>query len=77
MVMDNVQFKESYYNLHGLTLDKLLEEISVEEIYDSPYSPILNGWFSVVTDLGIIAYFGNEAEAFRFRLDYINRILNT
>ncbi len=33
-------------------------------------------WFAVVNDDGIIAYFGDETDALRFRLDYINRQMN-
>lgn len=33
-------------------------------------------WFAVCNDEGIIAYFGDETDAFRFRLDYINRQMN-
>ena len=76
----NEQFNHTKHLLDGLTLNELLEEISVQEI-DEKVAALNNiqdlvGWFGVVTDLGIIAYFGNEREAFRFRLDYINRILN-
>jgi hypothetical protein len=35
------------------------------------------GWFAVCNDDdGIVAYFGKEADAFRFRLAEINRALN-
>lgn len=63
--------------LKGLSLEDLLEEVSVIEEFENEASPFLVGWFAVVTDEGIIAYFGNEKDAFRFRLDYINQILNT
>ena len=36
----------------------------------------LGEWYAVCNDNGIIAYFGKEVDAYRFRLDYINRILN-
>jgi hypothetical protein len=77
----NEQFNHTKHNLSGLNLTELLEEISVQEI-DEDCAKANNiegliGWFGVVTDLGIIAYFGLEIEAFRFRLDYINRILNS
>jgi hypothetical protein len=79
--MNNKQFEQSFNNLNGLYLDGLLEEISVQEI-DEDLAIQNNvvgliGWFGVVTDLGIIAYFGYDVEAYKFRLDYINRILNT
>jgi hypothetical protein len=71
-------FKQTKKNLKGLTLDDLLEEISVMEygLWDNQNTKGLVGWWAVATDLGIIAYFGSEQDAFRFRLDYINRILN-
>lgn len=72
----NLQFDESKKNLEGKTLSELLEEISVLDEWDNQTKG-LDGWFAVCTDLGIIAYFGNPAEAYRFRLDYINRLLNT
>ena len=77
----NKQFKTTRKNLKCMTLNELLEEISVQEI-DEECAQLNNinsliGWFGVVTDLGIIAYFGNDVEAYRFRLDYINRILNS
>lgn len=34
------------------------------------------GWWAVVDDNGAYAYFGKEEDAFRFRLDEINRRLN-
>jgi hypothetical protein len=34
------------------------------------------GWFGVVDDEGLIAYFSTETEAFYYRLSYINRLLN-
>lgn len=34
------------------------------------------GWYAVCNEEGIIAYFEDETDAFRFRLDYINRRLN-
>lgn len=74
--MENLQFEETKQNLNGKTLNELLEEISVLDDWDNQTSG-LDGWFAVATDLGIVAYFGSEPEAFRFRLDYINRILNS
>ena len=56
-------------------LDELLEEISILDEWENQTTG-LDGWFAVATDLGIIAYFGEEAEAYKFRLDYINRIMN-
>jgi hypothetical protein len=72
----NKQFTETQNNLKGKTLDELLDEISVLDEWNNQTTG-LEGWFAVCTDLGIIAYFGDESEAYRFRLDYINRILNS
>lgn len=71
-------FEETKQNLKGLTLDDLLEEISVIEygLWNNQNTKGLVGWWAVATDLGIVAYFGSEQDALRFRLDYINRILN-
>jgi hypothetical protein len=62
-------------------LDYYLQEIAVQEV-DSDLAinnkiPNLIGWYAVVNEKGIIAYFGNEKDAFRFRLDYINQLLNS
>lgn len=75
VMMDNTQFDETLHNLRYLTLDELLDQIYVIDEWENQ-PVILKGWYAVVTDLGIIAYFGNINEAFKFRLDYINRILN-
>ena len=69
--------EQSKLNLKGKTLDELLEEITVCDEWENESSKSLEGWFAVVTDLGIVAYFGSEQDAFRFRLDYINLILNS
>jgi hypothetical protein len=74
--LSNLQFAETHENLKGKSLDELLDEISVLDEWENQTKG-LEGWFAVATDLGIIAYFGNEAEAYRFRLDYINRIINS
>ncbi len=57
-------------------LDDLLEEISVMPPgqWENESGP--KDWFAVCNDNGIIAYFGKESDAFRFRLDTINLILN-
>lgn len=59
-----------------MTLDDLLEEISVHApgMWENDLGP--PNWFAVSNSDGIIAYFGNEVDACRFRLDYINRKLN-
>jgi len=70
-------FKTTQDNLKGLSIEELLQEISVMEpgLWENNISDELD-WWAVSSDLGIIAYFGSEVDAFRFRLDYINRILN-
>jgi hypothetical protein len=57
-------------------LGGLLEDISVMEygMWENDLGP--KGWYAVCGSEGIIAYFQDSADAFRFRLDYINRILN-
>lgn len=59
-------------------IEDLLEEISVMEygLWENDASDVLKGWYAVSNDEGIIAYFGREEDAYMFRLDYINRILN-
>ena len=85
--MENKQFKEELKNHIGTDLDRLLEEIAVmpcEDMVDDfiegsgmhNLNTQLKKWFAVVNSQGIIAYFGEKSEAFRFRLDYINRIIN-
>ena len=70
-------FKTTQDNLKGLSIEELLQEISVMEpgLWENNISDDLE-WWAVSSDLGIIAYFGSDVDAFRFRLDYINRILN-
>lgn len=59
-------------------LDDLLEEWAVmfPGMWENNNTPTLGDWYAVSNNKGIIAYFGNEADAFRFRLNEINRILN-
>lgn len=59
-------------------LQYYLEEVSVmgPGVWENEMSDILYNWYAVADETGIIAYFGNEVDAFRFRLDYINRKLN-
>jgi len=60
-------------------IDELLEDISVLEggLWENELTgSIINNWYAVANDDGIIAYFGRKSDAFMFRLDYINRILN-
>ena len=62
-----------------MTLSDWLDAVSVMEhgAWVNELSPKLPQWFAVCTDDdGIIAYFNNSTDAYRFRLDYINRKLN-
>ena len=59
------------------TLDSLLENWAVSDplMWENDHGP--KGWFAVSNEKeGIIAYFMNEEDAFRFRMSEINRILN-
>ena len=58
------------------TLQELLEQWSVHEpgTWSNDVGPA--GWYAVSNTDGIVAYFGDEAAAFRFRLAEINRELN-
>jgi hypothetical protein len=60
------------------TLEDLLEswQVHFPGGWENENSATLGGWYAVSNDDGIIAYFGNEADAFRFRLAEINRVLN-
>lgn len=57
-------------------LDDLLDEWAViaPGMWDNETGP--KDWYAVACDKGIVAYFGEEAAACRFRLAEINRILN-
>ena len=57
-------------------IEDLLEDISVLDEWKNETSEILKGWYAVTNEKGIIAYFGDETDAYMFRLDYINKILN-
>lgn len=60
-------------------LDYYLQEISVQQIdydYIKDVNPNIVNWYGVSNEEGIIAYFGDENDAFNFRLSYINRKLN-
>lgn len=63
-------------NQYSDDLDSLLEEITVFEpgTWENEYGP--KDWYAVGGLDGIVAYFMNEVDAFRYRLDWINRILN-
>lgn len=36
----------------------------------------VGGWYAVSNERGIVAYFGSEEDACRFRLNEVNRLLN-
>lgn len=58
-------------------LDNLLESVFVLDpgVWANDIGP--KDWYAVGTDDdGVIAYFFRESDAYRFRLDYINRKLN-
>lgn len=74
-------------NTKGKDLDYWLENISVlpcEDMIDDfeqgermhNLNELLSGWYAVANTEGIIAYFGNKSDAFRFRLNYINLMMN-
>ena len=62
--------------------DEMNVALSAAHDHDNPDSaggadhPHPAGWFAVINDDGIMAYFLRERDAFRFRLDRINAILN-
>lgn len=60
-----------------MDLDTLLEVIAVDApgLWENDIGP--KDWWAVShADRGIVAYFERENDAFRFRLDWINRLLN-
>ena len=60
-------------------LDDLLDEWQVHspKCWENELSnTILKDWYAVSNKKGIVAYFGNGKDAFRFRLSEINRKLN-
>ncbi len=62
-----------------IDLESALDHVSVHAPcqWDNAARPHLSGWWAVATDdHGIVAYFDNEREALRYRLDLINRWLN-
>lgn len=63
------------------SIEKLLDEVFVLDpgMWQNEHSNgTIKDWYAVATDEhgGIIAYFQFETDAYRFRLDYINRKLN-
>lgn len=80
-----------YKEYNSLDLEILLQEISVLSVDDMvddfkggtendqkmyQLNTLLSGWYAVANEEGIIAYFGTQEEAFSYRLNYINRVLN-
>ena len=61
-----------------MDLNQLLEEWSVlfPGCWENDLSIFMENWYAVSNDNGIVAYFSNQNDAFRFRLNEINRILN-
>jgi hypothetical protein len=59
-----------------LDLDSLLESWTVLSPGSWENECNLKDWWAVTNDQGIVAYFGSETDALRFRLNEINRVLN-
>lgn len=61
-----------------MELDDLLEKwvVLFPGSWDNIVSWSMPDWWAVANDKGIVAYFGNEKDALRFRLNEINRELN-
>lgn len=59
-----------------IDIDDLLQSWSVLDpaMWENDEGP--KGWWAVCNDDGIVAYFATEADAYRWRLDMINRELN-
>lgn len=76
--MNNEFIKKAKQRFQSYSLDMLLEAINVMDEWDNDISDVMikDGWYAVCDDTGIIAYFSDQTEAFHFRLDYINRIMN-
>lgn len=59
-------------------LTELLEDISVHDpgMWENEDGPV--DWYAVSTEEagGVVAYFVHQVDAYRFRLDLINRKLN-
>ena len=58
------------------TLTDYLEEIAVEHPVINAEMHHVSNWHPVSDEFGIIAYFASESDAYRFRLDLINRKIN-
>ena len=61
---------------YDLDIFELLDTVSVAapDMWENDEGP--KGWYAVVTDDGIVAYFAEETDALRYRLDLINRRMN-
>lgn len=73
-----MNINEAASDLEASNLMELLDEWAVmfPGMWENENTPTLGEWYAVSNNDGIIAYFGNESDAFRFRLSEINRILN-
>lgn len=59
--------------------DWQVEELDYEDLRNREGAKVANyleSWYTVSNPHGIIAYFGDESDALRFRLSEINRELN-
>ena len=70
--------KRDSNKLYNKTLDQLLDEITVIPLegcieLSNSYE---HCWCAVVDDNGIVAWFKDSTDAYRYRLDLINRLLN-
>jgi len=59
-----------------MTLEEALQKWQVVEPGQWENEDGPEGWWAVVDDNGIVAYFGTEADAYRYRLFMVNRDLN-
>lgn len=65
-------------------IDQLLEDWQVQEVdtlyltvqYSRETAILMGGWYEVSNNEGTVAYFAEETDALRFRLNEINRELN-
>lgn len=60
-------------------LDGMLERWTVHDDWDNEQTAAKEqwqGWYAVSNDDGIVAYFGDRDDAYRWRLSMINRDLN-
>jgi hypothetical protein len=79
LVAELTRIEQARKDLAGKDLTELLDEICVQLIDGNDADPVhkaLDGWHGVSNQEGLIAFFGTEEEAFRYRLDFINRVLN-